>query len=64
MSLQFLKKEFSYAVDNLHPDKHESLLQVNSIIFDGFGQACPNYTVKFAISSDLLRKKSGMKLGS
>ena len=51
-------------MDNLHPDKHESLLQVNSIIFDGFGQACPNYTVKFAISSDLLRKKSGMKLGS
>ena len=51
-------------MDNLHADKHESLLQVNSIIFDGFGQTCPNYTVKFAIYSDLLRKKSGMKLGS
>ena len=64
MSLQFLKKEFSYAVDNLHADKHESLLQVDSIIFDGFGQTCPNYTIKFAIDSDLLRKKSGMKLRS
>ena len=31
-----------YEVDVLNADKHESLLQVDSIIFDGFGQACPN----------------------
>ena len=28
----------------------ESLLQVDSIIFDGFGQACPKYPGKFEIS--------------
>ena len=45
--------------------KHESLLQVDTIIFDGFGQACPKYLGKFAISlCDILRKKSGMKLGT
>ena len=33
-----------------HADKQESLLQVDSIIFDRFGQACPNYSSKFAIS--------------
>ena len=50
MSLQYLKKKLSYEVDLLHADKHESLLQVDSIIFDGFGQACPKYLGKFAIS--------------
>ena len=50
VSLQYLKKELSYEVDVLHADKHESLLQVDSIIFDGFGQAYPNYPGKFAIS--------------
>ena len=45
--------------------KHESLLQVDTIIFDGFGQAYPKYLGKFAISlCDILRKKSGMKLGT
>ena len=44
-----LKKELSYEVDFLHADKHESFLQVDSIIFDGFCQACPNYPDKFAI---------------
>ena len=47
--LQYLKKELSYEVDVLHADKHESLLQGDSIIFHGFGQACPNYLSKFAI---------------
>ena len=50
MSLQYLKKELSYRVDDVHADEHESLLQVDSIIFDGFDQACPNYLGKFAIS--------------
>ena len=49
MSLQFLKNELVYEVDVSHPDKYESLLQVDSIIFTGFGQACPNYPGKFAI---------------
>ena len=50
VSLQYLKKELSYEVDVLHADKHESLLQDYSIVFDGFGQTCPNYPGKFAIS--------------
>ena len=49
MSLQFLKNELVYEVDVSHPDKYESLLQFDSIIFTGFGQACPNYPGKFAI---------------
>ena len=50
MSLQYLKKELSSKVDVLYTDKHESILQVDSIIFDGFGQACPKYPDKFVIS--------------
>ena len=46
MSLQYLNNKLSYEVDVLHVD----LLQVDSIIFDGFGQACPNYPCEFAIS--------------
>ena len=37
VSLQYLKKELSYEVDGLHADKHESLLQVHNITFNGFG---------------------------
>ena len=33
-----------------HAHKHKSLLQVDSIISDGFGQACPKLLGKFAIS--------------
>ena len=50
VSLQYLKKELSYEVDVLHAGKHESLLQVDSIIFVGFSQTCPKYPGKFAIS--------------
>ena len=32
ISLQYLKKELSDEVDFLHADKHESLLQTDSII--------------------------------
>ena len=49
-SLEYLKKELSYEVDVLDDDKHESLLQVDSVIFDIFGQVYPNYWSKFAIS--------------
>ena len=61
---QYLIKELNYEVDDLHTDKHERHLQVYSIIFDGFGQASPNYPGKFANLCDILRKKSGMKLGT
>ena len=50
VSLQYLKKVLSSKVDVLHTDKHESILQVDSIIFDGLGQACPKYPDKFGIS--------------
>ena len=33
ISLQHVKKEVSDAVDFLHPDKHESLLQIDTKIF-------------------------------
>ena len=56
--LQYLKKELNYEVDVLHADKHEGILQVDSIIFDGFGQACPKYQGKFAISLWHLKEKS------
>ena len=48
--LQYLKKEVSYEVNVLHCNKHESFLQVDSIIFDGFGQACPSYPGAFGRS--------------
>ena len=47
---QYLKNELSYEADVLHADRHESLLQVDNIIFDGFGQGCPKYPAKFAMS--------------
>ena len=50
MSLQYLKKEYSYKVDVLHAYKHERILQINTIIFDDFGQACLKYPRKFSIS--------------
>ena len=41
ISLQYLKKEVSDEVDFLHADKHESFLQIDTMIFDGDGQAFP-----------------------
>ena len=35
ISLQYLKKELSDEVDFLFADKHESLLQIDSMIFIG-----------------------------
>ena len=37
--MQCRKKEVSDEVDFLHAEKHESFLQVDTIIFDGDGQA-------------------------
>ena len=39
-SLQYLQKELSYEADGLHAESHENLLQVDTIIFDGFDQTC------------------------
>ena len=39
ISMQYLKKEMSDEVDFLRADKHESFLQINTMIFGGDGQA-------------------------
>ena len=56
--MQYLKKNEKDEVDFL-PDKHQRFLQVDTIILDVCGQACPNYPKQqvcyfFAIS---LKKK-------
>ena len=45
ISLQYLQKEVSDEVDFLYADKHESFLQIDSIIFDGDGQAFPKFPI-------------------
>ena len=47
ISLQYLKKELSDEVDFLHVDKHESLLQIDSMILIGM--------VKHSQSSQIAR---------
>ena len=39
ISLQYLKKKVSDEVDLLHAYKYESFLQIDTMIFDGDGQA-------------------------
>ena len=55
--MQHLKKEMSDEVDCLHADKHQSFLQVDTIFFDGFGQACPKYSNKFAVPLQYFKKE-------
>ena len=43
ISLQYPKKEVSDEVDFLHADKHESFLQIDTIIFYGDDQALPKF---------------------
>ena len=43
ISLQYLKKEVSDEVDFLHADKHESFLQIDTMIFDGHDQVFPKF---------------------
>ena len=38
ISLQHFKKEMGDEVDFLHADKHESFLQIDTMIFDGYDQ--------------------------
>ena len=56
MSLHYLKKELSCGVDVLHAEKHENLLQVDSIIFD-VCPGIPKISSKFAISFWHLKKE-------
>ena len=58
LSLQYLKKELSYEVDILHVDKHESLLQVDSIILMGLARHVQSTQVNQQYLFDILRKKS------
>ena len=45
-------------VDFLHADKHERFLQINTIIFDGSGQAFPKFpNSKFAMFLQNIKRK-------
>ena len=48
--MQYLKKEVSDEVDFLHSDKHQSFQKIDAIFFYCFGQTCPKYTDRFALS--------------
>ena len=51
------REELSDEVDFLNVDKHESLLQIDSMILMGDGQAFPKFpNSKFAISLQYLKK--------
>ena len=54
ISLQYFKKELSDEVDFLHADKHESLLQIDTMILMGM--------VKHSQSSQKFKKKLELKL--
>ena len=57
VSLQYLKKELSHDVDFVHADKHESLLQIVSMIWMGMvkhSQSSKNS--KFAMSLQYVRQ--------
>ena len=53
-----------YEVDIFHVNKHESLLQIDTIIFDGVGQTYPKYPNKFAVALLHFKKKLGRELGT
>ena len=58
ISLQYLKEELSHDVDFLHADKHESLLQIDSMISMGMvkhSQSSKNS--KFAMSLKYHKKE-------
>ena len=43
ISLQYLKENVKDEVDFLSADKHQKLLQIDTIVLGVCGQACPNY---------------------
>ena len=56
--MQYLKKEVRFGVDFLHADKHKSVLQIDTVIFDGVGQSFPNLpNSKLAMSLQYLKKE-------
>ena len=58
ISLQYLKKKLSDEVDFLHADKHESLLQVDSMILMGmFKLSRSLQNSNFAMSLRYLKKE-------
>ena len=58
ISLQYRKKEVSDEVYFLHSCKHENFLRVDTIIFDGNGQAFSKFpNRKFAMSLQHLKKE-------
>ena len=57
ISLQYIIKEVSDKVDFLHVNKNESLLQIDSMTFDGDSQ-----NINFAMPLQYLQKKLEMML--
>ena len=58
ISLQYCKKEVSDEVDFLHTDKHKNFLKIDTMIFDGDGQAFPKFPkLEFAMSLQDLKKE-------
>ena len=56
--MQYLKKEVSDEVDFLHADKHESLLQIDTMILMGIVRHCQSsQNSKFAMSLQYLKKE-------
>ena len=61
--MQYLKEKLCYEVDVLHADKHEIILQVDTVIFDWVGARHAQSTwASLECLCDILRKTLGMKL--
>ena len=59
ISLQHLQKEVSDAVDFLHADKHESLLQIDTkILMEIVKYSRSSQNSKFAMSLQYLKKEN------
>ena len=59
ISLQYRQKKVSNKVDFLHADKHESFLQIQTMIFMGMAKHSQNsQNSKFAMLLQYLRKRS------
>ena len=59
MSWEYLKKELSFKKSMFYMLINMKVIYklIDSIIFDEFGQACPNYQGKFTISLGHLKKR-------
>ena len=63
ISLQYLKKELDDEVDFLHVDKHESLLQIDSMILMRMVKHSQSFqNSKFAMSLQYLKKENKDKV--